>query len=422
MMMENLLFFVHGALLLLFGISLSAAFAGIRFTKKNTFLFLGLCAFCGGLQLIAYALFTASALWELYPVNTHIPLILFLCIVYRKKVTTAMAAVFTAYLCCQPAKWCGVLAIYITNSTVAEYLARITALLIVSFITLKYLAIYLSEIFNKDTRSVCIFGMMPMIYYLFDYATVIYTDLWTSNNRVIAEFLPFFLGITYMIFCSVYYREYEQKTDAERKEQIIRIMVDRQGKEIEAIKRSEQEVRLLRHDMRLLLSSLAVCIENGEHDKAQEIISSYSSHIEGTKVEYFCKKDAVNYVLSDFAAKCRAKNVVFTYTIEVDEMKTDEILFSSILSNALDNALNAQEGLGEGMRNIRLMLKTDHGKLLLSVENPTADSPAFADGLPITTRKGHGYGAQSIRYMTERLGGNCQFTMQDNTFIVRVVI
>ena len=68
------------------------------------------------------------------------------------------------------------------------------------------------------------------------------------------------------------------------------------------------------------------------------------------------------------------------------------------------------------------MLKDSGGKLLLSVKNTFNGTPVFIDGLPTTNKKGHGYGTQSIRYMTEKLGGKCQFSTQDNIFILRVVL
>ncbi len=421
-MLETILFLIHAALLLLFGAYLSVAFAGISFNRENLINVFILCIFCGILQIVAYLSLPKDTLWEIYPLITHLPLILFLHIRYHKKLITALVSVFTAYLWCQPAKWFGILVYYFTENIIAEYLTKFTIIGIVAFLTLKYLASYLAVIYNKDTKSVCIFGIMPTVYYIFDYATMIYSDLWVNNNRVVAEFLPFFLGITYTIFCFMYYKEYEQKLDIERREQLIRITTDAQAREFAAVKRSEQEIRILRHDMRLLLSNLAVCIENDNSDKALEIIASYASHVEGTKLEHFCKNDTVNYVLSHFAAKCSSSDVRFIYTVELDELMVDEILFSSILSNALDNALNAQKDLSVSMRSIHLMLKSAHGKLLLSVENPIAKKPRFSDGLPVADEKGHGYGSQSIRYMTEHLGGNCQFSTQDNNFILRIII
>jgi len=69
-----------------------------------------------------------------------------------------------------------------------------------------------------------------------------------------------------------------------------------------------------------------------------------------------------------------------------------------------------------------LMLKEADDKLLLSVKNPTARIPIFSDGVPMSERNGHGYGTQSILYTTKQLGGNCQFSVQDNQFIVRVIL
>jgi hypothetical protein len=68
------------------------------------------------------------------------------------------------------------------------------------------------------------------------------------------------------------------------------------------------------------------------------------------------------------------------------------------------------------------MLKTDNGKLLLSIRNHFQGKLVFSDGVPISNRAGHGYGTQSICYMTEKLGGNYQFMVEDNEFILRVVI
>ena len=98
---------------------------------------------------------------------------------------------------------------------------------------------------------------------------------------------------------------------------------------------------------------------------------------------------------------------VTSCTVELDELKVDELLFCSILSNALDNALNAQKLLPAQKCSIRVMIKVSNEKLLLSVKNPIGQRITFADGLPVTGRRGHGYGTQSIRYMTAKLGGMC---------------
>jgi len=426
-MLESVFFFLHYALILLFGILLSAAFAGIRFyKKKNAAALLMVFAACGLVQALLYLIVGEAVLWKIYPLVGHLPTVLLLCFYYRKSIFTAVAAVTSAYICCQPPKWVGMLFFSLTKSAAVEDIVHIAVLIAVGFVVTVYLAPTLSKLFNKDRKSVCIFGAVPAVYYLYDYSMSIYTDNWNANNPVVIEFLPFFLCVSFLTFCFVYYREYESKADAQRKEHIIRLAVEQQSREMDAVRRSAEEVRLLRHDMRHLLSNLAVCIEEGDYAKAQELIATQSDLIAGTKVEHFCQYDIINYILSSFAAKCRTKQVAFTYAVSIESLAVDEILFSSILSNALDNALNAQEELPEERRSIRLLLRTSGGKLLFSVKNPMKEgSVRFVDGLPVSEhspRAGHGYGSQSIRYMTERLGGDWEFFEQDGQFVVRVVI
>lgn len=422
-MPQTILFFLHYAALLLFGILLSFAYAGVSLRNKKGIVFTALLfVLCGGLQLAAYCFYDEPFVWKLYPLITHVPIVLCLTFFFKKALVTAFAAVTSAYLCCQPAKWVGLFTFTVTQNTVAEQLLRLIVLLAMGYISLRYIASTLSKLFTKDFRSTCIFGCIPVVYYLFDYLTGIYDYIGGSDPRMIGEFIPFVLCVFFVVFCTMYHKEYEQKADAERRERLIQIAVQQQQSQIEAFKRTEKDLRILRHDMRLLLSSLAVCIENNEPENAKEMIQSYISRIEGTKLEHFCENDFVNYVLSDFSFQCAAAGIPFVCNVEVNRFNVDEMLFCSILSNALDNALNAQQALPQDQQSIRVMLKNADNKLLLSVKNAVRNPPAFVDGLPVTHRRGHGFGTQSIRYITERLGGNCQFSVQDGWFVLRVVL
>lgn len=421
-MVETVLFYLHSAGVLIFGVFLSAAFSGITRAYKNSLYHLIFCLLCGGLQLAFFLLFSEQTVWYLYPLITHLPLVLYLALVFRRRVSTALVAVLSSYLFCQPAKWMGVLAFYLTQNISLEYAARILSLTVVGILSVKYAAPSLSGIFSKDLRSLLVFGIVPMVYYVFDYMAVVYTDFWQSTNQVAFEFLPFLLCITFLLFCTVYYREYERKADAERKEQIVRIVAEQQAKHTENVQQLDQEIRILRHDMLHFLNRLAICIDSDDLPKAKEMLQSYISYIDGTQLTRFCGCDAVNYVLSAFAANCDRDHIRLQCDVQLDTLKTDELHFCSILQNALENAYHAQLLLEPEQRTISLLLKHVDDKLLLSVKNPTKETPTFSDGLPLSRKPGHGYGTQSIRYLTERLHGNCQFSCHDGQFILRVVL
>ena len=416
------MFFAHYITLLAFGVLLTFSFSGIRFTKKNIFSSAAVFLFCGILQLVFFIFLNEAVVWKLYPLIIHFPIAFVLLLFYKKRVATVLSSLCLAYLCCQPAKWFGIFFEELTKSVAVSYSARILVLLAVALSCIFIFSSYISEIFNKDSRSVRIFGTVPIVYYGFDYAMSIYTDLWKTSHPLAAEFLPFFICMFFMIFCVVYYKEHEKKADAQRNEQIMKITAEQQTKEIEAVKRSNTETRLLRHDMRLVLSSIALSIEQNDRENALNIISGFISRVEASALHRYCENDTVNYIITSYEIKCKDLETRLDATVEIGELQVDEAMFASIISNALDNALNAQAELEPHMRRIKIMLKESEGKLLLSVKNPFKGKVTFADGLPVSGKKGHGLGTQSIRYMAEKMGGKCQFTIQDDLFVLRVVL
>ena len=306
-MIETILFFLHSACLLLFGVYLSAIFSTEIFTRKKHILCLAISVISGLMQLIILILFSEQTVWYIYPLITHLPLFILLCVGFYRPWYSVLCAISTAYLCCQPSKWIGMLAASIGCSAAIEYLIRIIVLLLIGLLILRYAASSLRNIFSKDRRSVMIFGITPLIYYCFDYAYRIYPIVWLKNDQIALEFVSCFLSIIFLLFCVLYHNEYELKADAERKEQIIRLTVEEQAKELQMMEHSSMEMKILRHDLRLFLNQLSVSIENEDNETARKLIRSYIDSVEATTIVRYCANPSINYVLSSFAARCLEK-------------------------------------------------------------------------------------------------------------------
>jgi len=178
----------------------------------------------------------------------------------------------------------------------------------------------------------------------------------------------------------------------------------------------------MRNDMLMFLNRLSLYLEREETEAAQRIITDFKSYMEATSIKQYCENAAVDYILSEYDAKCRDEHIDFQAAVDISSLTVDEVMFASILSNALDNAMYAQRELPKAKRSIKVMLKTSDNKLLLSVRNPFRKKPLFVDGMPVSDKNGYGYGTKSIRYITEHLSGNCQFTIENETFVLRVVL
>ena len=341
-MLEHILWAIHNATTFLFGIFISAAFLGIQMKRKNI---LGLSVFSLIVGMI-YALFAyqfgESFTTKVYPFMIHLPLIIFLTVFYKRKAAFSALSVLTAYLCCQISKWTGLLVLYFTHQEWTYYGARIIITVISFVILIQYVSKASAQLMQKPTKALIIFALMPLTYYVFDYAAGVYTSLLYSGKEVVAEFLGFVLCITYLLFILVYFKQYEEKIEAEQKNRMLNMQRTHSQKEIEAIKRSEYAVSLLRHDLRHFLLTISGFIDNNENERAKEYINEILQSVETTTMHKYCKNEIVNMILSSYENKLRENKIALIYNIQVpDRLNVSDVDLTSILSNALENAIQA---------------------------------------------------------------------------------
>ena len=184
----------------------------------------------------------------------------------------------------------------IVPENVALRLCILLGLFILTYLFAFYLSQYISGLLNKDAKSVYIFGSVPIFYYAINYFLEIKTNFWSISAPMITEFFRFLVCIVFLLFCVVYYKEYEQKADLDLKEQIINISFEQQKKEMELIKEREQEIRISRHDMRLFLNTLIMHIHQDDKDAALKLATTLVSNIEATTIQHYSNNNIVNYI------------------------------------------------------------------------------------------------------------------------------
>lgn len=422
-MLEIILSLLHNATTMLFGVYISAAFLGIRMNRKNVITFLGFSCAIGSVFILSFVLFGEGVTEKLYPLIIHLPLVLFLTLFYKYKAALAALSVFTAYLCCQISNWMGLAAKNLTHDECVYYSIRIAVTVVVFVLLMCFISDASSQLLNKPTKSIMILSLMPIVYYLFDYITSVYTSLLYSGLEVVVEFMGFVLCIAYILFLLLYFKQYEEKCEAERRNQFMKMQQMQSEKEIDAIRRSEHAVSILRHDMRHFLSNISAFIENGENQKAEDYISELINSTDNTITRKYCKNEIVNMVITSHEGKIKNFTIDFQYNIHIPEkLPFSDVDMTSILSNGLENAIEAVLPLAPHKRYIRLDLCMNDNKLLISIKNTFAERPDIIDGMPMAKEAGHGFGTQSIRYVSEKLKGHCQFTIQDELFVLRVIL
>lgn len=197
---------------------------------------------------------------------------------------------------------------------------------------------------------------------------------------------------------------------ADETEKKLAQSLELQRKGFELLSEGLDTGRLYRHDMRHHLSVLSGMAKQNHSDEIVDYIENLNEKAAIAAPENYCKNPAVNAVLSEHIS--RAKKMECRTELKISmppELPFDLPDVCIILSNALENALNACEKCPEGERWVKLLADfSEDCKLKISVINPCADEVKLdGDGLPVieTKREGHGIGLCGVKKTVQKYNG-----------------
>lgn len=406
----------------LFGIVLSAAFCNIRWTRRNVCCMIASTLAIFLIQGIVYLGIDPVLGPYLYPIHTHPPLAITLCVLSHERLWPVIS-VLTAYLCCQLRRWLALVCVWaFSGGDRMQYAVELIVTLPLLFLLLRT-APAVRSISRYSVTVQCQFGCTPALYYAFDYLTRVYTNLLADGDPAVVEFMPFVCCVAYLAFVLRSSAENETRLRLEQTQENLHLQVTQATREIASLRESERRASTYRHDLRHHMQYLAGCIENGRTEQAQAYIREVCAEIESQKVRVFCENETVNLILSAFAGRAEESGVPLRVRAEVPHfIPVAETDLCVLLSNALENALHACQRLrqtGEPC-DIELVVYEKSGKFFLQVTNTCPPGVTFEKGLPVTREPGHGIGVRSICSIAERYNGMYSLSEKDGRFVLRV--
>ena len=416
---------LNGIAVSLFGSILAASFCGVLSDPKNRRVFWFCAALIPLLQGGACLVWDMERLRMIYPLTVHLPLMLILWALTRKPLWAGISILF-AYLCCQLRRWFALLTVALLKG--GPFLQEGTELLItlpLLWLLLRLVSPTVKRLAEYPATIQIQFGLIPAVYYVFDYATVVYSDLLASGSSVVLEFMPFVCCAAYLTFLLYLSREEQKRAKLQQAKDVLDVQLSHSVREIAALRESQTLARRYRHDLRHHLQYVSSCIENGQAEQAQIYISEIFEEIEARKIRQYCENEAANLILSAFAGRAEEEGI----EMKVQGRLPPFLLVSDsdlcvLLSNALENALHACLPLttkGEHCT-IEVQMYERERKLFLQISNPCGDEVRMEKGVPVTDRPGHGTGVQSICAIAEKYGGMYTFLVRQNQFILRVAL
>ena len=414
---------LNGCVVSVFGSVLSASFCNVLVIRRSR------CIFWGGMVLLLllqgwmYVKGGPVFFQHIYPLAVHFPLALILCILTRRLLWPVIS-VLTAYLCCQLRRWVALLAVAVFSGgslmqDVVEMIVTIPLLLLL----LRFAAPAVQQLSGRSARVQLKFGVIPALYYGFDYLTRVYTNLLQSGNPAATEFMPFVCCMAYLVFILYHSTKKQTENQLQQVQKSLNLQLAQAVREIDTLRESQAMAIRYRHDLRHHLQYLAACLENGQTDQAQSYIFDICEEIKSQNVRRYCENEAANLIFSAFAGRAERAGI----SINVQGALPAFILVSDsdlcvLLSNALENAIYACQPMAAAGTpcDIDVQVYDRSDKLFLQVTNPCGNTVRFEHGIPVSDRPGHGIGVQSICAIVRRYGGIYSFSVQDGRFILRL--
>lgn len=419
----NLLFLINLASVGIFGMILSAAFCDILWTRQKRLIMACAIAVMLLVQGIIYFRVSPEIVKYLYPLITHLPLAVLLGIL-SKRYLCSVISVLTAYLCCQLRRWLSLFVVTIfAGGSVMQHAVELTLTLPLLLLLLRVFAPSMRSVLHYPTSLPYQYGLVPALYYGFDYLTRVYTNLLLESSSVAIEFMPFVCSAAYLIFMLRISEEKQTSIQLEQTQASLNLQITQVGRELEALRESWRKTSIWRHDLRHHMQYLSSCIENGRYEQAQGYIHEICSEIETNHVSVFCENEAANLIFSAFAKRIEDYGISLSIETGIPQgIPVSESDLCVLLSNALENALHAcqkqKEKGADAMISISAYEKNK--KLFLQIINSCDADIPFDHGIPVTDNIGHGIGVRSICAIVERYGGIYSFSVKDNMFILRV--
>lgn len=310
----------------------------------------------------------------------------------------------------------------------SESLARVLGILLTN--TLYLVTAYILTRFFHDKIKlkkeeyiiVIIFYIIFLIVVLLSIAmsrNVDFSLIW-QKTFLILDMLMFIANIIVlkMIFHINQQNHYEM-------ENALRYMqITQQEKRIREEEKNYREVQLLRHDLKRYLVTYRQLLQEGKYEVIEADIDKILGKRLNTNHCVYTENTILNAVICEKMEQCSIKNIKIEVQVNADK-DMDSIEYGVVLSNLLDNAIEAEEQEKEENRYICLNIGVEQNMIHLVVSNYISESVLQNNALLETSKKNkqlHGIDLRGVKEFVNNKEGEIEIFEENHMFVVHICV
>lgn len=213
-------------------------------------------------------------------------------------------------------------------------------------------------------------------------------------------------------------RRQQRMYELQEQEDILRLQVNNITARVDDLALADERFRQERHNLRLKMRVIATFAENHKYEELDAYIQEYLDTIQKTQIKRYCKNAVIDAALSAFIQNAENRGIRVEVGFDFpDPIPVDATELATVLANAIENAINACEKMGEGEdRFIDIKVLSDPS-FMIQVKNSFSGKVEFDEnGIPVNREDGHGFGTRTIASFCDKHNAFYQFVAKDNEF------
>ena len=307
------------------------------------------------------------------------------------------------------------------NMSGSDNITYIVGAMLSNFIRL-WLCAYVSRILSRNMRG------LPVSYWIFmivcpilSVLSLVIFDIYLMQAEEVNRFLVFIPSFCILYINFMLFRFFETFS-ANIRLKVIERLAEQNEENYKVLKNNEDELRVLRHDMKNHIMVLNEHIKNNNIEAAEKHLEGIEKTMKNISSVVYTSNPAIDAALNIGGRKAQAENVRYDVQVQIDgEVHIDSADICKLLNNAIDNAIEAAIQCDNGYIFAELGISND--EMRIHIENSTnmKENKSFF----ITTKedkKNHGYGMKSMKDVVKKYKGLIKYNVSQGVFYLDIIL
>lgn len=419
--MEDIFHFLDFFTKLLYGAYLTLAFSGVTL-KENKKDYLTILFFVVFLQNTSYFILGEEITIYIYPFLIHFPLIYFLFKKMKRSLFHSVMSLVLAFQLLSTRAWLGIIASYCFSAPtkMLEFSTAIVSFPLGYFIG-KFVAPPIARL-KEEPQLMFLTSILPLCYYFITYLIEIYSFISKEDTLYFYSFLEACFVLIFIIYTLFSLKIFQEKKERDIEHAVLRKMQKQTEVELTQLHRLHEAERVYHHDMRHHGNYLLSLLPEDCDDTIREYIQSVMISSKPNQ-SLLCNNENLNLVLKFYRDQCLKFEIPFELEMDVCDYDGFHMIdLCSLLSNGLENAVNASKDVPISQRKISLRMKSQGQTMSIDLRNTFLQEPEFSGELPYTSVEKHGYGTKSMWNICLKYHGITRFYVTDCEFRFQTVL